>query len=159
MFGSRVGTSNIAPLPPKWPLHSTLETGIAKMANRDQWTIWKTHAMEITAEQLHIWHRIQKGNINNQTEPLFLLTCLNHTTVPLSDEIIKYPEDNTLDGEQAAFVSDSDVLDYILLIHEDMKAPPLVLITSAEMLRVQQNDRFCCDIVTSLHTYEDLEFL
>lgn len=79
-------------------------------------------------------------------------------TAPLDEEIPTFPDDHSAMREQVAFTSDSDVSDYNRFTHKAFQNPPLKPTTSAEMLKEQQTDRFCRDIVARLHTGEELAF-
>lgn len=57
----------------------------------------------------------KKGNFNTQADALSRLNYLGHTTVPLNEKMPTSPDATILDTEQAALMSDSDVLDHILL--------------------------------------------
>lgn len=63
----------------------------------------------------------KKGNLNTHPDALSQLTFLGYKTVPLEAEISTYLKETTVEGEQAAFVSESDVLHYIPLTHEACK--------------------------------------
>lgn len=69
-----------------------------------------------------------------------------------------FANDHTVQREQAALLSDSDVSRNILLTHKNLRDPPLVLIISAKMFREQQNDRFCRNKAAKLLTGENLAF-
>lgn len=100
----------------------------------------------------------KKGNLTTQADVLSRLQFLGHTTVPLDEEVPTFPDDHTVQREQAAILFDSDVYNHIPITHEGLRNPPLVPINSAKMLRDQQNDRFCRDIIARLHTGKGLAF-
>lgn len=111
-------------------------------------TIWKTFAGEITAQKVCILY--ENGDLNTQDDALSRLTSIGLTTILLGEKISMYSEGLTADGERAAFVSNSNASDKILLKHEDIQNTPLIPITSTKKLREQQNNSFCQYQVKSL---------
>lgn len=114
---------------------------------------WRLHFSKFT---FHIVDK--KGNGNILTDSISRLKFFEHTTMPLNEDIPTYSDDITSDEDQATLVPHSDVLDHIFLTQEDMQKPPPVPITAVKMVWKHQNDHFCCDIVTSLRSDEDLAF-
>lgn len=97
-------------------------------------------------------------NLNTQANALSRLQSLGPTTVALSGDIPTYSDDATLTQKQADLASESDVSDYLLIVHGDLQDPPLVLIAIGKMVQAQQADHFCSALVARLQKGKNMSF-
>lgn len=100
----------------------------------------------------------EKGNLNTQSDPLSRLKFFEYMIPPLDEETPTLPDENTIQWDQTALLSNSDVSDYILLTRKEQNNPQLVHMTSAGMLVKQGNDRFCRDTPYETH-FQTVGFL
>lgn len=114
---------------------------------------WKLRLSKITFDTEY-----KKENLNIQAYALFRLKSLRHTTVALDKDIPTYPDEAKLTQEQITLMSNSDVSDRVLLSHGDSQSPPLVPTTIDVLLRKQQADHFCRDLIAMLQNGEDMSF-
>lgn len=99
-----------------------------------------------------------KGNLNSEADVLSSLRFLRHTTVALNDDIAAYPDDATLSQEQVALISELEVLDHLVVTHDDLQEPALLPINIDEMLPERQADRFCGSLIARLQNGEVMLF-
>lgn len=76
----------------------------------------------------------------------------------LDENVSSYSDDARVTQKQVDLVPDSDVSGYILLTHGDLPDTSVVPITTVEMLRKQQTDRFCSNLVARLQNGKDMLF-
>lgn len=65
----------------------------------------------------------KKENLITQVDAMSRLKSPGHTTVALDGNLTTYAGDATFTQEQLALLSDSEVLDYLLLVHGNSQAP------------------------------------